>query len=113
MLPSRFKLYLVGVCSGAVLVANYRSLTKETIKAGVRGMTTLRRVAARGAENLADLTHEALSEMNSTGADGDARPAGAASHLAGSGANGSAASGTARNGSAAGPKEQVTTRSEG
>ncbi len=102
MLPNKLKLYLVGVCSGAVLVANYRSVTKETIKVGVRGMSTLRRTAARGAESLADLTQEALWELQakSTKAQSPTSAEGHA-HVEGNGVNG-----------AAGPKERVTIRSE-
>ncbi|HEX2047655.1 MAG TPA: hypothetical protein VHF27_07820 [Acidimicrobiales bacterium] len=112
MLPSKFKLYLVGVCSGAVLVANYRPITKETIKVGVRSLTTLRRMAAQGAESLSDLTAEALWEMDDNGSNVNARPAGAASPAGGNGSDGRPSNGAVVNGNGEAPKEQVTIRSE-
>lgn len=67
------KAFLAGLSVGAVLVGNWRSITKSTVKAGIRGGTTLRASAARAAENLADVVQEATWEMSAEG-DGPAAP---------------------------------------
>ncbi|MDQ4096281.1 MAG: hypothetical protein M3144_00200 [Actinomycetota bacterium] len=69
MFSSRAKAYVLGLCTGAVLVVNWRPLTKQAVKAGVTGMDSLKRAAVRGAENLSDVTHEALWEMSQNGSD--------------------------------------------
>ena len=72
--------FLAGVSVGAALVTNWRSIAKGTVKAGIRGGTTLRASAARAAENLADVVQEATWEM---GAAQEAAPTAAGAGTAG------------------------------
>jgi hypothetical protein len=57
--------FLAGVFSGATLIAGWRPLTKEGIKAGMRGQIKLQQAAVRGMENLRDVTEEARWELAS------------------------------------------------
>ncbi len=66
-MASRARVFLIGACSGAALAANWRVLVKESLKAGMRGGTVVRRAAVRGLETLADVAHEALWEATSDG----------------------------------------------
>ena len=59
--------FVLGVCSGVVLVTKWRSLLKSGIKAGVRGGTTAREVVVKAMENVADVAYEARSELDRTG----------------------------------------------
>ena len=58
------KSFFLGLCSGALLVTNWRPLLKAGIKSGLRLGSGVQRAAVRGAENVADVTHEARSELN-------------------------------------------------
>jgi hypothetical protein len=66
--------FVAGACFGAVVSQRWRPLVKRAVVAGVVGGSTLRTGAARIAENLSDLTHEALSEMQANGSTVDAAP---------------------------------------
>lgn len=59
------KSFVLGVCSGTLLVTNWRSVLKAGIKGGLRLGSSVQRAAVRGAENVADLTHEVRSEVSS------------------------------------------------
>jgi hypothetical protein len=56
--------FLVGLSSGALLIARGRVLLKGGIKVGLRSGLKLREIAVRGAENLSDVTQEAVSELD-------------------------------------------------
>jgi hypothetical protein len=56
--------FLVGLSSGALLIARGRVLLKGGIKVGLRSGVKLREMAVRGAENLSDVTQEAVSELD-------------------------------------------------
>ena len=55
--------FVVGLSSGALLVVRGRALLKGGIKVGLRSGLKLREIAVRGAENLSDVTQEAMSEI--------------------------------------------------
>jgi hypothetical protein len=55
--------FLVGLSSGVLIVAKGRVLLKGGVKAGIRSGLKLREMAVRGAENLSDVTQEAVSEL--------------------------------------------------
>ncbi len=59
----RGRTFLVGLSSGALLVANWRSVLKAGVKTGMHLGLKVQSLAARGAENVADVTHEARVEM--------------------------------------------------
>jgi hypothetical protein len=61
---NRATAFLVGLSSGVLVVAKGRDLLKGGIKAGVRSGLKLREMAVRGAENLSDVTQEAVSELH-------------------------------------------------
>ena len=56
--------FLVGLSSGALLITRGRVLLKGGIKVGLRSGLKLREIAVRGAENLSDVTQEAVSELD-------------------------------------------------
>jgi hypothetical protein len=58
------KSFFIGLCSGAVLVSNWRAVLKAGVKSGLRIGAGVQRAAVRGAENVADVTHEARSEID-------------------------------------------------
>jgi hypothetical protein len=68
---AKTKSFLVGLSSGVLLVANWRSLLKVGIKTGLRVGSDVQRAAARGAENLADIADEARAELLLEGLNGD------------------------------------------
>lgn len=55
--------FVAGICSGIVLVANWRPLAKAGIKAGLRGARHVQMFSARSAENLSDIASEARQEL--------------------------------------------------
>ena len=55
--------FLVGLSSGALMVMKGRVLLKGGIKVALRSGLKLREIAVRGAENLSDVTQEAMSEL--------------------------------------------------
>lgn len=69
-----WKAFLLGLCSGVVVVVKWRPLLKTGIKAGMRGASEVQRAAVRGMENVADVTHEVRSEMAGQDGNGARRP---------------------------------------
>ncbi len=57
------KAFLVGLSSGVLLVVNWRPLLKGGVKTGLKVGSRVQRAAVRGAENIADVAHEARSEL--------------------------------------------------
>ena len=55
--------FLVGLGSGAFIASHWRSLVKRGIRVAVKSGTKARRMVARGAENVADLTREAMADL--------------------------------------------------
>lgn len=55
---------LVGLASGVVLAQNWRYLTKEGIKLGIRAGGKVREVSQQAMEDLSDLTAEATQEVS-------------------------------------------------
>jgi hypothetical protein len=56
---------LVGLGSGALLAYNWRALFKESVKVAVNSGTKVQKAVTRGAENIADVTREAVAELQS------------------------------------------------
>jgi hypothetical protein len=69
----RSGVFVVGACCGAVVARRWRPLVKRAVVAGVVGGSMVKTGAARMAENLSDVTHEALTEVQANGANGGAR----------------------------------------
>jgi hypothetical protein len=55
---------LAGLASGVILAQNWRYLTKEGIKLGVRAGVKVREVSQQAMEDLGDLTAEATQELS-------------------------------------------------
>ncbi len=60
---TRTKAFLVGLSSGALLLAKWRDLLKATIKVTLRASSRAQKIAVRGVENIGDIAHEARSEL--------------------------------------------------
>jgi hypothetical protein len=56
-------LLVVGACCGAVVARRWRPLVKRAVVAGIVGRSKLKTAAARVAENLTDVTDEAITEL--------------------------------------------------
>ena len=54
---------LVGLASGVVLAQNWRVLTKEGIKLGIRTGQKVRELSQQAMEDIGDLTAEATQEI--------------------------------------------------
>jgi hypothetical protein len=55
---------LAGLASGVFLAQNWRFLTKEGIKLGLRTSVMVREVSQQAIEDLGDLTAEATQELS-------------------------------------------------
>ena len=55
---------LAGLASGVILSQNWRYLTKEGIKLGLRAGVKVREVSQQAMEDLGDLTAEATQELS-------------------------------------------------
>lgn len=55
--------YLLGLASGVVAAAYWRTLLKEGVKGGVRVGRVVKRVSAQAMEEIEDANAEALSEL--------------------------------------------------
>ena len=67
MAAGRSIAFLTGVCSGAALLARWRPLAKEGVKAGMRAQAKLQELAVKGVEMLRDVTEEARWELSADG----------------------------------------------
>jgi hypothetical protein len=56
-------LFLAGLFSGIVISKNWRILSKEGIKAGVRAGRKVREFSQRALEDVEDVTAEAMEEL--------------------------------------------------
>jgi hypothetical protein len=56
-------LFLAGLFSGIVISKNWRILSKEGIKAGVRAGRKVREFSQRAMEDVEDVTAEAMEEL--------------------------------------------------
>ena len=79
---------LIGISSGALLAANWRTVLKAGVKAGISAGLRMQALAVRGAENVADVTHEARSELHVALRAKQAQQAAAAEQANGAGAAG-------------------------
>jgi hypothetical protein len=61
----------VGLASGVVLAQNWRVLTKEGIKLGIRTGLKVRELSQQAMEDLGDLTAEATQEISQTNSEHD------------------------------------------
>lgn len=63
--PSEMKKssYLLGIASGVVVTAYWRTILKEGVKGGVRVGRVVKRVSAQAMEEIEDANAEALSEL--------------------------------------------------
>jgi hypothetical protein len=59
--------FVAGACFGAVVARRWRPLVKRAIVVGVVGGEMVKTGAARMAENLSDVTHEAMAELQVDG----------------------------------------------
>jgi Protein of unknown function (DUF5132) len=75
--------FVAGICCGAAVASRWRPLAKRAIVAGVVGGEMVKTGAARMAENLSDVTAEALSEMQVSGSNSHVN--GSGEHVNGSG----------------------------
>jgi len=57
-------LFLAGLVSGVVLAQNWRVLTKEGIKAGIRTGRKLREISQQAIDDIEDVTAEAIDELS-------------------------------------------------
>lgn len=55
--------YVLGVASGVVAAAYWRTILKEGIKGGVRAGRVVQRISAQAIEEMQDASAEALSEI--------------------------------------------------
>ncbi|HTF72726.1 MAG TPA: hypothetical protein VK638_59665 [Edaphobacter sp.] len=55
--------YLLGIASGVVVTAYWRTILKEGVKGGVRVGRVVKRVSAQAMEEIEDANAEALSEL--------------------------------------------------
>jgi hypothetical protein len=55
---------LLGLASGVLLAQNWRFLTKESIKFGMRASLKVREVSQQAMEDFGDLTAEATEELS-------------------------------------------------
>ena len=55
---------LVGLASGVYLAQNWRVLTKEGIKLGIRAGLKVREISQQAMEDIEDLTAEATQELS-------------------------------------------------
>ena len=55
---------LAGLASGVILAQNWRYLTKEGIKLGLRANLKVREVSQQAMEDFGDLTAEATQELS-------------------------------------------------
>lgn len=55
---------LVGLASGVLLAQNWRFLTKESIKFGLRAGAKVKEVSQQAMEDFGDLTAEATEEIS-------------------------------------------------
>lgn len=55
--------YLLGIASGVVVAAYWRTILKEGVKGGVRAGRVVKRVSAQAMEEIEDANAEALSEL--------------------------------------------------
>lgn len=55
--------YLLGIASGVVVTAYWRTILKEGVKSGVRVGRVVKRVSAQAMEEIEDANAEALSEL--------------------------------------------------
>lgn len=55
---------LAGLASGILLAQNWRLLTKEGIKLGLRASVKVREVSQQAVEDFGDLTAEATQELS-------------------------------------------------
>jgi hypothetical protein len=62
---------LVGLASGVVLAQNWRVLTKEGIKLGIRTGQKVRELSQQAMEDLGDLTAEATQEISQPNSEHD------------------------------------------
>ena len=65
VLSSKRGIFLVGLGSGALLAYNWRALFKEGVKVAVNSGAKVQKAVTRGAENIADVTREAVAELQS------------------------------------------------
>jgi hypothetical protein len=65
--PSKGKLFIAGLLSGAVVVANWRSLLKRFVRWSLLASARVQKVVATSVENLSDITEEARFELRSPG----------------------------------------------
>jgi hypothetical protein len=63
--PRQAATFVVGVASGGLVLANWRSVVKTAVKCSVVGSTRLRRLVAIGLENVSDAATEARYELSS------------------------------------------------
>jgi hypothetical protein len=61
---------LVGLASGMVLAQNWKILTKEGIKFGIRAGLKVREISQQAMEDLEDLTAEAAQELSQRDGEG-------------------------------------------
>ena len=64
---------LVGLASGMVLAQNWKILTKESIKFGIRAGIKVREISQQAMEDLEDITAEAAQEVSQRDAVRDQR----------------------------------------
>lgn len=62
---------LMGLASGVVLAQNWRVLTKEGIKLGIRTTQKVRELSQQAMEDLGDLTAEATQEISQPNSEHD------------------------------------------
>jgi hypothetical protein len=57
--------FLAGLCSGAIVAVNWRTLLKKTLIVGMLGEAKLKTSMVRGYETVSDIAHEARWESES------------------------------------------------
>ncbi len=62
--PDKKVVFVVGVCSGVLLSANWRTVLKFSTKTAMRGVGRVQRLAVKSAENISDVAHQARSELH-------------------------------------------------
>ena len=63
--PKQAATFVVGVASGGLILANWRSVIKSAVKCSIVGSTRMRKLVAIGLENITDAATEAHYELHS------------------------------------------------